>query len=41
MWWTDGLFSFDCTIESVFEDFVCRLMALLWDIITALLPAED
>ena len=41
MWWTDSLFSFDCSIESVLEDFVCRLMDLLWDIITALLPGED
>lgn len=32
---------FDCSVESVLEDFVCRLMDLLWDIITALLPGGE
>jgi len=33
----EDLFTLECTPASIFEDFVCRLMDLLWDIITALL----
>ena len=34
----EDLLTVDCTLASVFEDFVCRLMGLLWDIIAALVP---
>jgi len=35
----EEIFGVDCTLAGILEDFVCRWVSLIWDILSALIPS--